>query len=341
MDYPVDFTDKILSYTEFIIDEAKSVCKIVKKKFMKTIITIFILLFFLTFSVQGQTTKKEIVIVGTMHWVPKSIKNAYKPMYKKAYNYNPQNIYVEYVPKTDLASIEFYYSDFSHEVDSLRNIMSVNMDSVRIIQAKDLHNMSTADFQYLKKYHLLEKDLLHYKYYKHLVKHGINGPEKATRNENGDVSFKLAAKLGMRELSPMDYQISNKEYYKYWHACDSIYEAQGRTEDIQKLMKKITRKGVIGTILKGNARHTNTQKTYESYHKVNSLHYFENPEDVCIEGSKAWEVRNDKMIEYIGEGVRSGNQQRNLVVVGAGHLYSLKKGLEERYPDITITTLYK
>ncbi len=308
---------------------------------MRTFIQMLVFILLASYQIGAQDQQKEIVLVGTMHWVPNIIKHAYKPMYKKALRYNPQNIYVEYVPKEDSASVHFYYDEFAHEVDSLREIMQINLDSVRMIESKALHTMSSADFAYLKKYHMLEKDLLHFKYYRHLERHGIEGPKKPTQNENGDVSFKLAATLGMKSLTPMDYQISNRAYYKYWNACDSIYEAQGKTPEIEKMFKKINRQGVIGTILKGNAKHTNTPSVYASYHKINSLHYFEEPEQVCIEGGKAWEVRNDKMIEYIGEGVRRDPYVRNLVVVGAGHLYSLKKGLEERYPDLKITTLYQ
>ena len=308
---------------------------------MKTIINTILLIFLFCNALPAQSEKKEIVLVGTMHWVPNIIKHAYKPMYRKAFKYQPQNIYVEFVPKTDTASVEYYYSEFSHSVDSLRNIMTINKDSISLIETKALHEMSKAEFTYLKKFHLLEKDLLHYRYYSFLEKNGITGSKTPTQNENGDVSFKLAAIIGLKSLTPMDYQISNKVYYKYWQACDSIYEAQERTHEYDKILKNINRREIIASPFIGNARLTNQAKTYESYHKVNSLLYFKDPAQVCIEGSKAWELRNDKMIEYIGEGVRNGHQVRNLVVVGAGHLYSLKKGLEERYPELIIKTLYK
>jgi len=292
-------------------------------------------------TVNAQTEKKEVVLVGTMHWVPNIIKKAYKPMFKRASDYSPENIYVEYIPKADTESMEFYNSKFSYEVDSIRKLKSINLDSVQLIQKKDLHDLTSFDIKYLKKYYLLEKDLLHYKYYQYLDKHGFQGSAKPTQNESGDVSFKLAARMGHKELIPIDYQVSNKDYYKYWTACDSTYVAQGKDKEISKLMKRINRKIIIGTLLRGNAQITNQKKVYESFHKVNSLQYFEKPEAVCKEGAKAWEVRNDRMIDYIGNGILTRDVQRNLVVVGAGHLYSLKKGLEERYPNLVVKTLYK
>ena len=74
----------------------------------------YILFFILIFSyslVFGQ--QKEIVLVGTMHQVPKILKNSYKPLYKKSLAYKPDAIFVETAMPDDSLSWQYLKNGYS------------------------------------------------------------------------------------------------------------------------------------------------------------------------------------------------------------------------------------
>lgn len=56
---------------------------------MKTQITFITALFLSIFILSAQNKQQEVLIVGTMHTVPKVVKNSYKPMLKFAKKYQP------------------------------------------------------------------------------------------------------------------------------------------------------------------------------------------------------------------------------------------------------------
>jgi len=56
----------------------------------------YIFLFWAIILTQNLTAQeKEVLFIGTMHTVPKIVKNSYKPLLKKALKYHPEAIYVE------------------------------------------------------------------------------------------------------------------------------------------------------------------------------------------------------------------------------------------------------
>ncbi|GLR18605.1 DUF5694 domain-containing protein [Portibacter lacus] len=307
---------------------------------MKVLLKILALILIVNIST-ASAQSKEVVIVGTMHQVPDIIKNAYKPMFKKVKKYEPQAIYVEYVPGSDLESVAFDTPEFLQLSDSIAENYKLDQCVIDELNKKPLDQFSTADFTAMKTYYTAKRDYANTRYFTFLEKYGIDGPKKPKGNENGDISFKLASHQGMKYLHSMDYQASNQYYYKYWRACDSTYIVSGKMQDIAKQNKKRYRMEVVGTLLRGNARNTNRLKTLEQYHKSNTLHYVESPEEVCVEGGKWWDFRNEKMAKNIGDQVLRSDNERNLVVVGAGHVVGIKAELEKNYPNLIVRTLYK
>ncbi|MEL6944978.1 MAG: hypothetical protein AAFO82_20165, partial [Bacteroidota bacterium] len=71
-------------------------------------------------------TQKEVYIIGTMHTVPKIVKNSYKPLLKEAKKYNPDAIYVERVRAEDSLSLKNYYPRFLHFSDSISTVLDVD-----------------------------------------------------------------------------------------------------------------------------------------------------------------------------------------------------------------------
>ena len=304
------------------------------------LILIAVFTFLLATNINGQESRKEVVIVGTMHTVPKIIRNAYKPMLRKAKKYAPENIYVEYIPSSDVESIDFQSPWFLELSDSVAQKISIDRSRVEKLMLMPLVNLRKVDFVEIKNHFLLEKDLANYRYYEYLSKYGLEGSKKSQRNENTEVSFKLAIHQGIKQLNSMDHQSSNVNYYQYWRACDSTLQVGIQAKELKKLQKRMYRNEVIGTILRGFARQTNRKSTLESYHESNSFTYFENTIDVCQEGEYWWDYRNEKMADHIASQVNASASSKNLVVVGAGHVVGIQKILQVKYPELLVRTLY-
>lgn len=60
--------------------------------------------------------EKELLIIGTMHTVPKIVKNSYKPLLDHAAEYKPEAIYVEYIHPNDTLSMNVYTPRFFRKV---------------------------------------------------------------------------------------------------------------------------------------------------------------------------------------------------------------------------------
>ena len=76
----------------------------------------FLIFTVITLNAFGQG--KEILIIGTMHEVPKLVKNSYKPLLKYALKYKPDAIYVECVRSNDSISLSYDIPEFVKDVES-------------------------------------------------------------------------------------------------------------------------------------------------------------------------------------------------------------------------------
>jgi hypothetical protein len=71
---------------------------------MYTKINLISVLFFSVLITNAQEQQKEILIIGSMHTVPKIVKHSYKPMLRRAKKYNATAIYLESPRGNDTAS---------------------------------------------------------------------------------------------------------------------------------------------------------------------------------------------------------------------------------------------
>lgn len=306
-------------------------------KSINSIQTLLILtILFFAFNTNAQTEKKEVFIIGTMHQVPKYLKNSYKPLYKSALKYEPEAIYVENNRPEDTISQMNSSSKFIAYSDSIKNTFEYDDAKFNALMDADLRTLCKKNFRYLAKSFAIKRDYANYTYYKYLFAFGLKGAKKPLRNENSDITHKLALKLNMKYIYSMDDQSDRAEYHKAWRACSIEGQKNGDNEISKKMSKKIRRTAILPAIFGRHGKWTNNYKTMMLFHIGNSFRYSNSDCEPCKEGMKYWDLRNRKMAKNIGDQVTANNHQKNLVVVGAGHVIGLKEELEKAYPHLSI-----
>ena len=297
---------------------------------------ISILIIAITFQINAQNAKQEVFIIGTMHQVPKILKNSYKPLYKKALKYQPDAIYVERSRPEDTLSMQNYFPRFLKDSDSLKQVFDYDEEKFQGLANRDLKDLEKEDFRYLTKSYIIKRDYANYRYYAYLLRYGLKGAKKPTRNENGDITHKLALKLGMKFIYSMDDQKDNRAYYKAWQACSKLGKENGDTKRATKKGIKITMRSIFPILFKRYGKWTNKVKTMKSFHEINSFRYTKNDCEPCKEGMYYWDKRNKSMAINIGEQIETEGHQKSLVVVGAGHVIGLREELNKLYPHLEV-----
>lgn len=306
-------------------------------------IIFFVFEFILTaFNLVGQADiQKEVLIIGTMHEVPKIIKNSYHPLLKKAIAYDPQAIFVERPQAEDSLSLNNVYTRFLNRADSIRTHHPLDQEQVAATLAKPLSDMTKPDFALLKQHYITEQNYANAEFYSYLHRHGLKGSKKPTRNENGDLTAKLAIQQGIKNIKAMDNQWYRKEYHQAWQACVKAGKKDGEIVLVKKMHKKAWWKERFNGAFGRYGMYTNSAKTTQNYHVINSFRYRETACEPCNEGAKYWDLRNLEMARNIGRQIREGEEVRNVVVVGAGHVIGLKEALEVEFPAIQVKLLSK
>ncbi|WP_225036371.1 DUF5694 domain-containing protein [Winogradskyella sp. SM1960] len=310
---------------------------------MRTLFAIITVLFMSSLTGNAQDTQKEIVIVGTMHKVPNIVKRSYKPMLRRAKNYNPTAIYVESPQGKDSLSWDYLkdgwsksYKAFYYLSDSIQQVFTPNMDRYNAILDKEFSDMTSDDLEYLITTFAYRRDNANYEFYSYIKTYGIDGSKKPTQHEDGDLTFKLALHQNIKLLQSMDDQQTNKEYHEAWTKCSKEGRSNGNNAINIKMNKKAYNSAILPAIFRGLGKHTNKRKSLEQLHKSSSFTYVTVQTEGCTEGERYWNERNMRMAKNIGEQVTASNSQRNIVIVGAAHVIGLEKELKENYPDLRV-----
>ncbi|MBF8149524.1 hypothetical protein ITJ86_06420 [Winogradskyella sp. F6397] len=310
---------------------------------MRTLFAIITVLFMSSLTGNAQDTQKEIVIVGTMHKVPNIVKRSYKPMLRRAKNYNPTAIYVESPQGKDSLSWDYLkdgwsksYKAFYYLSDSLQQVFTPNLDKYNAILDKEFSVMTSEDLEYLITTFAYRRDNANYEFYSYIKTYGIDGPKKPTQHEDGDLTFKLALHQNIKLLQSMDDQQTNKEYHEAWTKCNKEGRSNGNNAINIKMNKKAYNSAILPAIFRGLGKHTNKRKSLEQLHKSSSFTYVTVQTEGCTEGERYWNERNMRMAKNISEQVTASNSQRNIVIVGAAHVIGLEKELKENYPDLRV-----
>lgn len=310
---------------------------------MKTIITLISILFISTLSLNAQKDQKEVLIVGTMHTVPKIVKHSYKPMLRRAKKYNPTAIYVESPRGNDTLSWEYLkdgwsksYKAFYYLSDSIRRVFNPDSQKFNSILNKDFNKMSNEDLDFMLNSFAYKRDNANYEFYSYIKKHGVNGSKHPTRHEDGDLTFKLALNKNIKLLASMDDQQTNGEYHEAWGKCSKESRENGNNTIISKMNKKDYNSAMLPAIFRGLGKHVNKRKSLERLHKSSSFTYVKVKTEGCTEGERYWNERNMRMAKNIGKQVTASDSKRNIVIVGAAHVIGLEKELKDNYPNLKI-----
>lgn len=310
---------------------------------MRTLFTFIIVLLISTLNGNTQETRKEVLIVGTMHTVPNIVKNSYKPMLRRAKKYNPTAIYVESPRGNDTLSWDYLkegwsksYKAFYYLSDSIQKVFTPNFEKYNSILEKSFSNMTTEDFDFMITTFAYNRDNANHEFYSYIRKHGTEGSKKPTQHEDGDLTFKLALSQNTKLLISMDDQRTNKEYHDAWSKCSNEGRSNGNNTINSKLNKKAYNSAILPAIFRGLGKHTNTRKSLEQLHQSSSFTYVVVKTEGCTEGERYWNERNMRMAKNIGEQILTSDSERNIVIVGASHVIGLEKELQANYPELKI-----
>tara|TARA_R110002126_G_scaffold14768_1_gene61360 strand:- start:87 stop:1037 length:951 start_codon:yes stop_codon:yes gene_type:complete len=310
---------------------------------MKTQITLIIILFVTIFNISAQNNQQEILIVGTMHTVPKIVKKSYKPMLRFAKKYNPEAIYVEAPMADDEKSWEYLkngwskgYQRFYKLSDSLKRTFDFNQSKFKMLISKEFADMNDNDLDYLIKSFIYKRDNGNYELYSYIKKYGVNGSVKPTRHEDGDLTYKLALSMNLKYVVNIDDQQTNKEYHVAWSKCSKEGVNNGNNMANSKLYKKNYKRAILPAIFRKLGKHTNKRKSLQQLHDMASFSYVIEDTKGCKDGRKYFDERNMRIAKNIAVKVIESKKQKNIVIIGAAHVIGLEKELKENYPNLKV-----
>jgi hypothetical protein len=284
--------------------------------------------------------KKELLIIGTMHEVPTIVKHSYKPLLKYAKKYKPEAIFVEDIRPDDTLSLKNFTPRFLKLADSISHVNTIDERRFHDLRSKRLTEMDADDFAFLSDVYLQKRDRANYTYYEYLKTYGITGSKKPLRNENGDLIFPLAIMMGITELLPVDDHQTEPEYQRAWR---NAMKASSRTGDdliLAKLMKKDSRSRVWPALWGKLGKHTNKMATLQRFYQMNSCRYVTKPNEYSQAVQRLWDERNHRIAENIAEQMKAHPYQKSILVIGAGHVISVKEMLKQVYPELQVKLMY-
>ncbi|MDG2448870.1 MAG: DUF5694 domain-containing protein [Saprospiraceae bacterium] len=302
------------------------------KYFVKTLLIIVFLFPSLVYCQQ-----QEVVIIGTMHTVSKWTPRAYKPMLKKAKKYRPQAIYIETQPHWDKESIENYVPKFYHLADSLSKELRTDRTRINELLSKPTKALTKEELREIRFYHIANFDRANARYYQRIERFGADGDFERSRNENGDLTFPLAIAMGLKSVRSMDNQTYYAEYRKTWKACDKVGEEDGEIKYLYKDLKKMTKREILGVLSFQKLGSIHNRPSHaKMLHNVNSMEYRKTANVQCQEANGYWDYRNKMMVENTAKQMKENGEQRNVVIVGAGHVFGIMEAFARDYPDIKV-----
>jgi hypothetical protein len=260
---------------------------------MTTKITFMIVFLIGMLSNSQQKNQQEVYIIGTMHTVPKIVKRSYKPLLKNAIQYDPDAIYVESPRGNDSLSWNYLkngwsksYQEFYRLSDSIKKSFTPDINTFNTILQKEFNKLTNNDLYYLISTFTYNRDHANYEFYSYIKTHGVEGSKKPTRHEDGDLTFKLALQQGIKLLTSMDDQRTNKEYHDAWSQCSKEGQSNGNNTINRKLNKKSYNSSVLPAIFRGLGKHTNKRKSLERLHKMSSFTFVEVKTEGCSKGER-------------------------------------------------------
>jgi hypothetical protein len=239
-----------------------------------------------------------------------------------------KNGYSKFLQKFYALSDSLRHSDYVFDEAKLNELL-----------AKDFEDMTDEDFKIITPAFVYLRDAANYSYYKYIQRYGATGSKKPTRDENGDLTAKLALHFNHKKVFATDDQQTNAEFHKYSALC---YKAMPKTtfaENHNKLVKKQTRKATIAALFGRFGKHTNTIKNLELLDKNSGLQNFDSSVEACAFAVQYWDERNQRIVKNMATQIRNAPYQKSVLIIGASHIIGVKEELEAKYPEIKVVLL--
>lgn len=280
--------------------------------------------------------EKELLIVGTMHEVPSIVSHSYGPLLKYARKYRPEAIFVEDICPDDTLSMKNFTPKFLKLADSLAQVGNMDEQRFLSLKSKSLSAMDANDFAFLANAYLQKRDRANYFYYNYLEKYGIAGSKKPLRKENGDLIFPLAVSMGITELLPVDDHQQEPAYQCAWNKAMKAEKGTGDDLIFSKILKKDSRSKVWPALWGRLGKHTNKPATLQRFYLINSCRYVTKPNEYSEAVRKIWDERNRRIATNIAGQMKAHSYQKHILVIGAGHVISIKEMLKQVYPELKV-----
>ncbi|MFT5747252.1 MAG: hypothetical protein ACI920_002634 [Saprospiraceae bacterium] len=268
-------------------------------------------------------------------------------MLKIAKKYHPEAIYVETSMPNDSLSWDYLkggYSDFLQQFytlsDSLKNSDYVYDESkLNDLLARDFDKMTAQDFKEIIPAFAYLRDAPNYNYYKYIQRYGASGSKKPTRNEDGDLTAKLALHFNIKRVFATDDQQTNGEFHKYSSDCSQAPWKPEPAEKYTKLVKKQVRKATIAALFERFGKYTNNPKNLERLDQNSGLRNADSSIEACTLVTRYWDERNERIVKNLATQIKATPRQKSVLIIGASHIVGIKKELETKYPEIKIVLL--
>ena len=302
--------------------------------------TIFALI--VSFLVQNTIAQeKKLLIIGTMHEVPSIVSHSYRPLLKYAKKYKPEAIFVEDIRPDDTLSLKNFTPRFLKVADSISHANTLDEQRFNDLRNKNLAEMDAADFEFLSEAYLQMRDRANYTYYDYLKTYGIAGPKKPLRKENGDLIFPLAISMGITELLPVDDHQTEPEYQRAWRGAMKASSGADDGKILAKMIKKDSRSRVWPALWGRLGKHTNKPATLQRFYQMNSCRYVTKPNEYSQSVQQLWDARNHRIAENIAVQMKAHPYHKGILIIGAGHVISVKEMLRQVYPELQVRLMYE
>ena len=283
-----------------------------------------------------------------MHTVPKIVKNSYRPLLKQALRYQPEAIYVEAARGDDDPSWEYLKEGYSKTrqrfyalSDSLQTAYQFDSSDHERILSKPFSSMSQEELQTLLWNFGYLRDEANYQLYTYVKAYGAKGSKKPTRHEDGDLSAKLALRLGIKEHFGIDYQAMNALYHSNAAKCTKEGFRNGDNKIANRLYRKDSYRTIIPAITGKLGKYNNKPSTSELYRSINAFSYVTQNTEACDNALRYWNLRDENIADNLGSQIRANPYKKSVAILGAGHVAGLKRYMEEKYPDIRVKVVYE
>ena len=279
---------------------------------------------------------KELLIIGTMHEVPSIVSRSYRPLLKYARKYKPEAIFTEDIRPNDTLSLKNFTPRFLSIADSLSRVESIDEERFLKLKEKHLSELEADDYAFLARTYLMKRDRANYSYYNFLKTYGLAGSKKALRNENGDLIFPLAIAMSITELIPVDDHQQEREYQRAWNKSMKTISETGDDVVLTKLFKRDRHKRLWPSLWGKLGKYTNKPETLQRYYMVNSCRYATHQNESTEAVRQLWDGRNHRIAENLAEQIKANPYHRNILIIGAGHVISVKEMLKQVYPELKV-----